>query len=271
MPLAVAVPAAAAGLAYFNARTSFFYDWNLVSSVAIALTRIAVRERKDRLNFFYILEERAEHKATAESVFVMYDGREWTFRRTYEMVLKYGTWLKQAYDIKPKEIVAMNFMNSDKFIFLWLGLWSIGAKPAFINYSLANKALGHCIRVSTTRLTFVDPEVWGNITEELRGHLPDVQFVAFTPEIEAAIMETQAVREPDSVRSDDKAQNLAILIYTSGTTGLPKPAVVSWQKCIIGASHVARWAHYRRPDILYTVSLNSIASLPRPAGQSKTV
>lgn len=114
----------------------------------------------------------------------------------------------------------MDFMNSEKFIFLWLGLWAIGAKPAFINYNLTGKALAHCIRVSTTRLVLVDLEIEHNVTQEVKDELSRVQFETFSPELEAEAMTTKGVREDDAVRAEDKASNMAILIYTSGCVSL---------------------------------------------------
>jgi acyl-CoA synthetase (AMP-forming)/AMP-acid ligase II len=72
-------------------------------------------------------------------------------------VLKYGTWLK-ARGVQKEEIVAMDFVNSEVFIWVWFGLWSIGAKPAFINYNLTGKPLFHTIRTSTARSVLVCEE-----------------------------------------------------------------------------------------------------------------
>jgi len=212
----------------------------------------AIREKKDRLNNFYKLEEHALGKR-AQAVFLIFDGRQWTYKETYQTVLKYGTWLKKTYNIKPKDIVAMDFMNSDKFIFLWFGLWAIGAKPAFINYNLVGKALAHCIEVSTANLTLIDPELEGNFTQELRDELSNVEFRVLTPELEAEIMSTEGIREPDASRTEDLSQNIAALIYTSGTTGLPKPAIMSWGKVNMGSLLVASWMSFRKSDIFYTV------------------
>lgn len=186
-----------------------------------------------------------------------FQGRQWTYKEVYQTALKYGTWLKTKYHIIPKEIVAIDFMNSEHFIFIWVGLWSIGAKPAFINYNLTDKALAHCIRVSTARVVFVDPQVQHNVTQDVRDELPNVQFEFFTPELEVESMATEGVREPDSTRSDDKSTNMAILIYTSGTTGLPKGAIVSWQKVLGTAKLIPTWSSLNQNDIFYTVSIHT--------------
>lgn len=212
------------------------------------------RERRDRLNPFYVLEGHSQNKKLADSVFLIFEGRRWTFKQVYETVLKYGTWLKKSFGIKSQDIVAMDFMNSEKFIFMQLGLWSIGARPAFINYNLTGKSLAHCVLISSCRIVLVDPNVSNNVTDEVRSGLLDVEFVAFTPELEAEVMAITAIREPNSERSGGKLHNTAGLIYTSGTTGLPKPAIISWHKAIAAPIAVAKWMGLKRSDVFYTVS-----------------
>lgn len=251
VPLALAAPAAAAGLAYLNARTALGYDYRVYGSGIKGSIICSIREKKDRLNAFYLLEGYALGKQ-ANDVFLIYDGRQWTYKELYRIALSYGTWLKNTYNIQRNDIVAIDFTNNEKFVFLWFGLWAIGAKPAFINYNLSGKALAHCIQVSTARLTLIDPEVEGNFTHELRDGLSKVEFKVLTPEVEAEIVSTEGVREPDSSRSEDLSQNTAALIFTSGTTGLPKAAIVSWTKATIGPILAKNFMSLRKSDIFYT-------------------
>ena len=190
----------------------------------------------------------------ANAVFIVFEGKQYTYKESYDLALKYGTWLKMKHNIKPKEVVAMDFMNSATFVFLWFGIWAIGAKPAFINYNLNGKALAHCITSSTARLFLVDAELQGNVDEVLKASLTGVRIEVLTPAIEVEIMSTVGEREPDASRSDDKSQNMAALIFTSGTTGLPKPAIVSWTKMNVGSILVPTWASFQKSDIFYTVS-----------------
>ena len=212
------------------------------------------REKKDRLNSFYVLESCALGKQ-ANDVFLIHGGRQWTYNEMYQIALKYGTWLKNTYNIKSKEIVAVDFTNNELFIFIWFGLWAIGAKPAFINYNLSGKPLAHCIQVSTARVTIIDREVQDNFTQEFRDGLPGIEFVVFSPQLEADIASIEGVREPDSARSEDSASNTAALIYTSGTTGLPKAAIVSWTKSTSGPLIARDFMSLRKSDIFYTVRL----------------
>ena len=241
-----------------NAKWSISYDWQLFVSLMNSIIVSSSREQTGRLNPFYVLEDRAKDKKLADKVFLIFEGRRWTFKQVYETVLKYGTWLKTSFGIKHQEIVAINFMNSEKFLFMLLGLWSIGARPAFINYNLTGKPLAHCIRVSSARLVLVDPDVANNVTDKERAELPGIQFIVFTPQLEVEVMHTTAVREPDTERWAGKMQDMANLIYTSGTTGLPKPAIVSWHKNIAAPLGVARWIRLKKKDVFYTVSASCL-------------
>ncbi|KAI9682140.1 MAG: hypothetical protein M1817_000194 [Caeruleum heppii] len=262
VPLAVAIPAAAAGLAYVNARTNLGGDYGLLSALAKNSIKSKLRQRRDRLSLFYVLEEHAQSRQRADKIFFIFDGRGWTYKETYDTVLKYGTWLRDRHGVKPKDIVAMDFMNSHHFIFLWLGLFSIGAAPAFINYNLTGKPLVHCIRTSTARLLFIDPKLRSNVTPEVLQEISapgfresEPQSVApmfFSPEMEQQISAIKGVRAPDSARSGAQLSDMAILIYTSGTTGLPKPAIVSWNKVIFASSFCFEWMGWKQSDRMYT-------------------
>jgi Acyl-CoA synthetases (AMP-forming)/AMP-acid ligases II len=231
-----------------------------------------VAERGDRLNLFYILESYALNPKTADNGFIVYNGRTTTFHEAYIMVLRYGTWFKNVHGIKGKEIVAIDFMNSSTFTFMLLGLWSIGAVPAFINYNLSGKPLTHSIRTSTARLLVVDEEIRHCFPEEqekiltspsFRDGKGPVEIVFHTPEVEAQILGMEPTREDDKVRSGLIPRDMAILIYTSGTTGLPKPAIVSWKKCWSGSLFVKDWLNITSSDRFFTVRTTKFTKLPK--------
>ncbi|KAJ5550776.1 AMP-dependent synthetase/ligase [Penicillium sp. DV-2018c] len=261
IPLSLAIPAAATTLAYLNARWSLSYDLKLIKGGVKTSMRSNFAERGDRLNLFYVLEAHALNPKTANNEFIVYNGQTTTFHEAYMIVLRYGAWFKNVHGIKRKEIVAMDFMNSSTFVFVFLGLWSIGAVPAFINYNLSGKPLIHSIRTSTARLLLVDEEVRHCFPPEqeqiltsptFRDGKGPVEIIYHTPEVEAQILGMEPTREADALRSGDIARDMAILIYTSGTTGLPKPAIVSWRKCWYGGSFTQDWLGITPSDRFFT-------------------
>lgn len=252
VPLPIVLPAAAASLAYLNAKSGFWYDFTLIKSIAKATIRVRRGLRNDTINLFYLLESHAKSARYANKAFLIFEGKTYTYAQTYDRALRYGHWIKNKFDVKPRDIVAMDFQNSDTFVFVWFALWAIGAKPAFINYNLTGKALAHCIEAATTKLCLIDPAVAANVDEESTQNLPHVNFAVFTPEAEAEAMSTAPVRSPNADRSEDAMSNMAMLIYTSGTTGLPKAAVVAWGKCIYGGSIAETLLGRGGDDIMYT-------------------
>jgi len=211
-------------------------------------------ERRGRLNAFYLIESRAKSRATANRPFLLFGDKSYTYADLYDRALRYGTWLRETMGVKEKDIVALNSMNSDNYLFLWFGLWAIGAVPAFINYNLRGDALVHCVRKAKSNLMFVDPAVAEALTEDVRGSLSGVRIELMDEKFEADAIATDPVRYPDETRYTNRGEDVAILIFTSGTTGLPKAAVVSWAKVTVAGGFVPVWTKLRPTDVYYTVS-----------------
>ncbi|KXJ86829.1 AMP-binding enzyme [Microdochium bolleyi] len=249
---ALALPMAAGALAYLNVKTGFWYDRQLLRGMFPALRADKQSEAADRCNNFYRLEEVAKKKSSADTTFLVCEGRTWTYAQAYEQALRYGNWLKSKYDIKPKDIVAMDMMNSDHFVLLTFGLWSIGAKPAYINYNLAGPALVHCVSVAKAVLMLVDPDVASNVDDSVREKLPGLRIEIFEQQLLSEVAAAPTTRPPDALRSGELNRDLGILIYTSGTTGLPKAAVVSWGKLLTAGVFISHWLDTKTTDVFHT-------------------
>ncbi|KAJ5634338.1 hypothetical protein N7528_002180 [Penicillium herquei] len=261
IPLSIAVPAVTTAFAYLNAKHSIFYDVNLITGSIKMARSIRAAETKDQLNLFYSLEEHALSPKTANKEFLVYNGQSWTYSEAYNTALRFAGWFKHTHNVKSKDVVALDCMNSANFLFMILGLWSLGATPALINFNLTGKPLTHSLKMSTSRIVIVDEEVRDHFTPEILQTVaaPDfcdgksplhVEF--FTPTIEAHVLQIEPIREDNKARAGVIPRDIALLIYTSGTTGLPKPAIVSWNKCHSSAVFISRWMGLLPTDRLYT-------------------
>jgi hypothetical protein len=74
-----------AALAYLNARWRVSVDLELLSSVSAAQRVVTKREAADRLNSFYLIEEHAQNAKVADKPFIIYEGKRWTFKQTYDV------------------------------------------------------------------------------------------------------------------------------------------------------------------------------------------
>ena len=206
VPLATTAPAAVASLAYLKAGTQFSHDVGLTKSLVKTAILAKYLEKKDRLDAFYRFEGHALNKKTADRTFLVYQDNEWTYKETYDMVLKYAAWLKTKYGVAPHEVAALDFMHSPRLLFIWLALWSLGACPAFINYSLTSEPPLHCINTSTGRIVFVDDELNHQFSDEVfsalgstevRNGRGSVEVVYLDEATERDIETMEGYREPD--------------------------------------------------------------------------
>ncbi|KAI9716205.1 MAG: hypothetical protein M1828_000431 [Chrysothrix sp. TS-e1954] len=246
--------AAAASLAYLNAKYAFTYDIHLLSSAFRGAAYTKACEKNDRVNAFYMLEERALDPQIAKRIAIIFNGREWTYREFYDEALRHGQWLKRAHRVGAGDVVAMDFPNSSTFLFLWFGLWSIGAKPAFINYNLTGAPLVHCVKTATAKLLLVDDELTPAFTQDVTTQLSKipVPVVFFTKDVADQIQRTPNIREPDTSRPSQSGADMAILIFTSGTTGLPKAAIFPWRRVYAISTFVTPWIGIKPTDRFFT-------------------
>lgn len=261
------VPLTVGALAYLNARWRLPLDVNTIGSLTRARRRYANRLKANHVNIFYVLEEHAQNKKTADKIFLVYEGKTWTFAQTYDATLRYAGYLHTTHFITPGEIIAMDFMNCPQFVFLTLALWSLGAIPAYINYNLTGAPLIHCIKVSTARLLLVDPEVATKaLSKETRSVLESSNFRNNAFPLQVAVLDIglqssltyfPPYRAPDTARNGAESRGPCALIFTSGTTGLPKPAILAWERVQTGAMFCAMWqglrgVTHKHPDRYFT-------------------
>ncbi|KAK5109696.1 hypothetical protein LTR62_006819 [Meristemomyces frigidus] len=248
IPTSLVLPAGAASLAYLNAKYGITQDLWMIYLI-IKFGRIeATKQAQDKINIFNDFERWALDPQGSRRTFLMIPNvagmpqqqTAWTYHEAYETVLKYARWLQDVHGVKKNEIVALDFTNKPQFIWMWLALWSLGAKPAFINSNLRNTAFVHCVRLSTARLLFVDVDVKAVLNDETRPELTAdgrgraIDTFVLDQTVEQEIMSLPTYRAPDDARAGEQLKDRAILIYTSGTTGLPKAANVSWGKARAG-------------------------------------
>ncbi|PQE24423.1 AMP-dependent synthetase ligase protein [Rutstroemia sp. NJR-2017a BBW] len=189
----------------------------------------------------------------------------YTWAEFYDQVNQYGHWyLSQG--VKPGDLVGFYLQNSAEYLLAWLGLWSIGAAPAMINYNLAGKALIHCLKVPKVKLLLVDedPELRKRIEDEqatLEGEL-DIKIVVMDSLVKADIRTQKTERPEDLYREGVKGTSPAALIYTRfvirtqhahGTTGLPKACAFEVGRAYMsGVSRAAGNSMIREDDRWYT-------------------
>jgi acyl-CoA synthetase (AMP-forming)/AMP-acid ligase II len=164
--------------------------------------------------------------------------------------------------VRRGDVVALLMDNRPDFLFIELGLNKIGAVSALINTELTAEPLAHAINAARPRRLVVGSEH----TEKVRDVVPDLPLAsrergilvvsgetgggAGWPVIDAEV-DVCSVANPRSVHWPSTGDPMSYL-YTSGTTGLPKPAVVTNQRCLLASCAFARVALECGPgDVIY--------------------
>ncbi len=172
-------------------------------------------EKENRICLYYLFEASAIRLGNEECIWSREGCYTWT--QTYNKVNQYGQWFLQQ-GVKPGDLVAFYLMNSPDYMFAWLGLWSIGAAPAMINYNLAGKALLHCLKISGAKLLLVDeePALRARIEDvgpRLEGELA-IKFILVDSSVKAGISATGDERPSDAYREVVKGDWPMCLFYT---------------------------------------------------------
>jgi citronellyl-CoA synthetase len=171
--------------------------------------------------------------------------------------------------LRKGEAVALNMENGILFLACVIGITRAGGVAGLINTNLKGAQLVHCVRAIDARLTLAGGEALAEIAECKDAYLSIAgdasRVIHFAREgpaprglggapwlmdgealLAGASSKTPVLAEP--VRARDKA----LYIFTSGTTGLPKPANISHQKFLYGASSMAIFGfRARSTDRLY--------------------
>jgi acyl-CoA synthetase (AMP-forming)/AMP-acid ligase II len=172
-------------------------------------------EKENRICLYYLFEATALRLGNEECIWSREGCYTWT--QTYNKVNQYGQWFLQQ-GVKPGDLVGFYLMNSPDFMFAWLGLWSIGAAPAMINYNLAGKALLHCLKISGTKLLLVDeePALRARIEDvgaQLEGELA-IKVIVVDSIVKAGISAMSDERPSDAYREVVKGDGHMCLFYT---------------------------------------------------------
>ncbi len=195
-----------------------------------------------------------------QTLALAYEDRRYTWSALAQHANRYAAWATSR-GIGPGDVVALMMDNRPEYVFVAMGLNSIGAIAALINTNLTGAALAHALRASKARTVLVGSE-----------HLPETEAALAGAEDLADMAVFVQYEDPREGKGDTRRINEAIAaastrtptnhspknsetfcyIYTSGTTGLPKAAVIRNHRMIAANVVFGRLMHRSEPgDVIY--------------------
>ncbi|CEP13847.1 hypothetical protein [Parasitella parasitica] len=142
------------GSMYLDAKVLLGKDLHQLRSGAAATIAHRIWAFQDKLHFYYRFKEKA--KANPHKIFLLFEGREYTFRQIEKASNRLAYWLL-AQNIKKNDIVCMMHQNHPTFFITLFAISKIGAVPSLINTNLADDSLLHCIKIANAKLFLFDP------------------------------------------------------------------------------------------------------------------
>ncbi|KAK5220097.1 hypothetical protein LTR72_007628 [Exophiala xenobiotica] len=225
--VATALAGGLATAAYLDAKFLFRHDLragSLAGNTKTAITFIADKVRQNRLLIYHLIEDHALGR-NANTLFLIFEDRQWTYKQFYDDLQRVGNWLLKDLDIQPQEIVALDGGNSPEYLLLWFGLEAIRACPAFINCNLTSGPLTHSVKLSDARYLLAD-RATQPLVQPYESDLSSANIKTLYFDADSISSLADRTPLPQSRQRGAKPDELSGLIYTSGTTGLPKGVVM---------------------------------------------
>lgn len=147
----------------------------------------------------YFLFEAAAHRHPNEECIWSRQGI-YTWAEAYDRVSQYGHYF-QSLGVKAGQFVGLYMYNSPEFLFIWLGLLSIGAAPALINYNLASGALLHCVKISRTKILIYDSAA--DCVSRIQASEKQLREIGVEPIVLSEALKRGIARNPTSRPSTD--------------------------------------------------------------------
>ncbi|XP_015665693.1 very long-chain acyl-CoA synthetase-like isoform X1 [Protobothrops mucrosquamatus] len=168
--------------------------------------------------------------------------------------------LKDYVGLKEEETMAIFFKNIPAYLSVLIGLSKIGCPMACVNYNLRLKSLIHVLKSCKAKILLTTPDLKDAI-EDVLPTLNDEGIRVFylsddspTEGVEALLKRiklSSAESVPFSLRAHVTPKSTCLYIFTSGTTGLPKAAVISQKKALMG-SYLFYLTGVHNKDVIYT-------------------
>jgi benzoate-CoA ligase family protein len=145
-----------------------------------------------------------------------------TYAELAERVNRFGSALREQFDVRPEERVLLLLLDSPAFHIAFFGAIKIGAVPIPVNTLWKTPDYRHVLSDSRARLAIVSEELLPKLEAIDRAAVPALRDVVVTgPEFDALLARGSPTLEPEATSRDAPA----FWLYSSGSTGAPKGCV----------------------------------------------
>ncbi len=176
---------------------------------------------------------------------LVYEDEVWTFGDLVKKVDSYASMLVNKYDIQKGDRVAIAMRNYPEWIAAFFAIESVGAIAVLLNAWWTPEELEHGIKLSGSKLVFVDSErllrIEKLVTSSNDPLLESLKIIVVRHEGGLLESSSNVSKIEDLVEEgatmpyvEVGAEDYATMLFTSGTTGRPKGAVSTHRAVLHG-------------------------------------
>jgi carnitine-CoA ligase len=194
-------------------------------------------------------------KMGPDKPYLWFNGELTFFHDLYEHAAKAGNAIRSL-GIQKGDRVALMLPNIPEFLYIWLGLNSIGISIVPINTYYKEKETAYLVNHSEVKCIITHQDYY-SIFEAIKNDCPNVQSLVIVGSEEwqqnginyKQLVEKQSTILPNvPVSQDDEAS----ILYTSGTTGLPKGCVQTHAYYLIAGKRYSEHLRLTSEDCVLT-------------------
>ena len=163
-----------------------------------------------------------------------------TYNESLERIQAVARWLHSK-GVRKNDKVAVTGKNSPEWTVAYMGILFAGATVVPIDYQLKNEETDLLLKVSYSKMLFVDEEKHQYYKENNKGLK---EIISLNSAVGTYIYSLDG---PDEKIEEASENDLAAILFTSGTTGRPKGVMLTHQN-FVSDSYLAQG----NLDVLYT-------------------
>jgi amino acid adenylation domain-containing protein/non-ribosomal peptide synthase protein (TIGR01720 family) len=160
------------------------------------------------------------------NIAVVYEEIELSYKELNEKSNQLSNYLRNNFNIKPDDIIALCLDKSELMIITILAVWKSGAAYVPMDPNFPDKRIEYILNDTQSKIIIAN-EIYFEKIKNL--NIPDLKVI---------LIDNNELRNDlnrfrkNNLKNEAKSNNLAYVLFTSGTTGLPKGVMIKYQSII---------------------------------------
>jgi hypothetical protein len=161
-----------------------------------------------------------------ENISIIFGDIQLTYKELNEKANKFSNYLRNNYEIKPDDLIALCIDRSELMIITILAVWKSGAAYVPIDPNFPDQRIEYILNDTKCKI-ILSNEIYSEKIKNLNTN----QMKIICIDSQNLVNELENF-SPVNNKNQTKSNNLAYIIYTSGTTGLPKGVMIEHKSVI---------------------------------------